>query len=313
MTDNGEDPLAAVVFPGMGPTRYQDVAEFMAHDPVARRLVAVADEALGYSLRERYQETEGDYSPVAQVAFMVNCVAFAEWAEERMDARPALCVGPSFGAKAAAAYSGALDLADAVRLTERLALLMEDYFRTAHQDLVTLSFVRLPAERLAELQGEIDALGEWHDLACTLDEDFFMLTVAERRVEWLSTRLRSLGAMPLYTMRPPMHSEVFAPLRARAAAEVVDGLTFHPPRLPLVSDHDGGLVDTADGVRTLLLDGFVRRLHWPTVVSALRAAEVRRLWVAGQDSLFGRVPATLRNFTVTPVNARLVKKATAPT
>lgn len=110
----------ALVFPGMSPTRFQDSAKFMLINPVARRLVAEADDALGYSLVDRYRDTEGDYSEYAQVAFLVNCLALAEWAQDRFDPQPALCVGPSFGGKTAAAHTGVLDFADAVRLTMRL-------------------------------------------------------------------------------------------------------------------------------------------------------------------------------------------------
>jgi len=71
----------AVVFPGMGPSRFADVGKFMVINPYARRLVAKADERLGYSLVDAFRDTEGDYSRHAQVSFLVNCVALAQWAE----------------------------------------------------------------------------------------------------------------------------------------------------------------------------------------------------------------------------------------
>ncbi|MFG6202367.1 ACP S-malonyltransferase [Nonomuraea sp. JJY05] len=295
----------AIVFPGMGPVQFADVAGFMRGDPAARRLIAAADDVLGYSLVDRLQESRSDYSEAAQVAFMVNCVALADWAERTLDVEPAVCVGPSFGGKAAAAYSGALSFEDAVRMTAGLARCTDDYFAHEHRDIVTHSFVRTPEPRLREVLAELDGRGEWYDLSCYIDHDFYMLSLAERQVEWLQQRVRAIGGLPLYTMRPPMHSAAFQPLRRRAEEEVFDGLQFADPRLPVVDDHDGALLTTGDGVRTMLLDGFVRPLRWPEVVAALRRLEVSRVCVSGPDSLFGRVAVTRENFAVTPVNPRL--------
>ncbi|GAA3031803.1 ACP S-malonyltransferase [Streptosporangium longisporum] len=305
-TDTGAKAGTAIVFPGMGPTRFADVAAFMRDDPGARRLFERAGDALGYSPVERFRDSGDDYTEAAQVAFMVNCLALAEWAERELGVEPEVCAGPSFGGKAATAYSGALSFEDAVRTTAALARCTAGYFAREHTDIVTHSFVRVPEPRLKELLAELDEHDEWYDLSCRVDHDFHMLSLRERRVEWLQGRVRSMGGLSLYTMRPPMHSAAFEPLRRLAAREVLDGLDFADPRLPVVDDHDGTVLTTGDGVRTMLLDGFVRALRWPDVVDTLRGLGVARLCVAGQDSLFGRVPVTTRNFTVVPVNPRVV-------
>lgn len=295
---------AALVFPGMSPTRFQDSAKFMLINPVARRLVADADDALGYSLVDRYREAEGDYSEYAQVAFLVNCLALAAWAHDRFDPEPELCVGPSFGGKTAAAHTGVLDFADAVRLTAGWARLLESWFAENHQDVVTHSFTRVPRRELDRVLAELDERGEWYEISCQVDEDFHMVSLRAPVLDWLGKRLRSVGGLPLYTMRPPMHASVFAPLRERAEKELFAPLTFHDPRIPVVADQDGTLLTTGDQVRTMLLDGFVRPVRWPVVVDALRRHGVGRLYVAGPDSLFGRVPVTTRNFDVVAVDPR---------
>lgn len=295
---------AALVFPGMSPTRFQDSAKFMLINPVARRLVADADDALGYSLVDRYREAEGDYSEYAQVAFLVNCLALAAWAHDRFDPEPELCVGPSFGGKTAAAHTGVLDFADAVRLTAGWARLLESWFAENHQDVVTHSFTRVPRPELDRVLAELDERGEWYEISCQVDEDFHMVSLRAPVLDWLGKRLRSVGGLPLYTMRPPMHASVFAPLRERAEKELFAPLTFHDPRIPVVADQDGTLLTTGDQVRTMLLDGFVRPVRWPVVVDALRRHGVGRLYVAGPDSLFGRVPITTRNFDVVAVDPR---------
>src|SRR4051794_37168024 len=88
---------SAIVFPGISPCRFDDVAKFMLIHPAARALVAEADDRLGYSLVDRYREATDEYSEFARVAFLVNCLAPAHWAEDALDLRPQVCVGASFG------------------------------------------------------------------------------------------------------------------------------------------------------------------------------------------------------------------------
>ncbi|WP_241265687.1 ACP S-malonyltransferase [Streptomyces boncukensis] len=274
----------------------------MLLNPVARRLVSQADEVLGYPLLERYRAAEGEFSEYARVAFLVNCLALAQWAEEALGLRADACVGPSFGGTPAAVHSGALGFADAVRLTAGWGHRADAYFAREYGDVVTQSFARVPRERLAEVRAELDEAGEWHEVACHVDEDFHMLSLREHRLDWLRERLRSLGGMPLYTMRPPMHARAFAPLREEMERELFRSADFSAPRIPVVSDHDGRVLESGAEIRTMVLDGIVRAVEWPTALSALKGLGVTRLCVAGPDSLWGRVRCVTGNFEVVPVD-----------
>ncbi|MEW2511316.1 acyltransferase domain-containing protein [Streptomyces sp. NPDC046870] len=295
----------ALVFPGMGPVPFAEVGRFMVANPFARDLVDVADEALGYSLVDAFRTSPGDYSEAAQVAFLVNCLACAHWARDHLGVEPGIVAGPSFGEKAALAWSGALELPDAIRLTAEIARCLEEYFAEEHQDKVTLSFVRAPRDGLDAILADLDAAGEWHEISCHVDDGFYMVSLSEHRVEWMQERLRAIGSLPLYTMRPPMHASAFRPLRDKAAREVVSRYTFADPELPVVADQDGRLLRTGEELRTMLLDGFDHAMNWPSVTTALKDAGVRRVCVAGPDSLFGRVPSTTRQFDVVAAQPRL--------
>lgn len=298
----------AVVFPGMGPTSFLDVAKFMLTNPFPRPLLAAANDTLGYSLTDRYRETEGNYSEYAQIAFFLNSVALARWAEATLDARPVLCAGPSFGNKAAAVGSGALSFEDGVLLTARFARVVDAYFAEEHQDAVTLSFARTPEERLRPVLDELDEAGEWYDITCRVDADFLMVTLDKARLEWLRQSVRAVGGLPLNVMDTPFHSPAFSGLRERLETEALDGLSFSDPHLPVVSDHDGRLLTTGAEVRELMLDGAVRPVSWPHVVATLKDQRIGRMFMAGQDALFSRVPLTTRTFQVTGVDARLATR-----
>jgi [acyl-carrier-protein] S-malonyltransferase len=295
----------AIVFPGMGPGRFADVAKFMLINRYARKLVAVADECLGYSLMDRFREGEGDYSEYAQVAFFVNCLALAEWARGELGIRPDACTGPSFGGKPASVFAGSLSVEDGVRMTARLARCTEEYFAAEHRDVVTHSFVRVGAEQVREMLDELAGRGGWYDISCYLDDDFFMVSLRQKDLEWLEGAVRRLGGLSLYTMRPPMHSAAFAGLRRKAGDEILSRLDFADPRLPIVADQDGTVLHDGAGVRGMLLDSFDRPLRWPDVVASLRRLGVGTVCVAGSDSLFGRVRSTTNSFEVVAVNPRL--------
>ena len=297
-------PGTAIAFPGMGPHRFTDLAKFLLINPFARELTATADDVLGYSLFDRYREAEGDYSEFAQVAFLVTCLALAKWAEQQHGIQPRYCAGASFGGKAAAAYAGALTPAEAIWLTARLARCEEEYFAREHPDVITQSIVRTPRDRLDEILADLDARGGWHEISCHVDDDFYMVSLSETRLDWFTGRVRAAGGMPLYTTRPPMHCRAFAPLRDVVDREICAGLRFADPRIPLIADQDGTVVTSAEGARTMLLDGLVRPVRWPEVVAALRRAGAATLYVSGPDRLFSRVACTTRNFTVVPLDPR---------
>jgi [acyl-carrier-protein] S-malonyltransferase len=298
-------PGTAIVFPGMSPARFADVGKFMLINPFARRLVAQANERLGYSLVDRFRETEGDYSEFAQVGFMLNSVALAQWAEQELGIDADYCAGPSFGEKPASVYAGSLPFSDAVWMTAALARCLDEFFTTEYQDVVTHSFVRTPEEKLTEVLADLTDLGEWHDISCYIDEDFFMVSLRERNLDWLKRKIRGIGGLSLYTMRPPLHSRAFEALRRKAEDEVIGTLRFEAPLLPMIADQDGAVLRTGEQVRTMLLDSIVMPMRWVDVVRTLEQLGVGRVCIAGQDSLFGRVRCTTSRFEVVAVSPRL--------
>ena len=102
----------------------------------------------------------------------------------------------------------------------------------------------MPEDRLSELLDELKEEHEWCDIAGYIDRDFYMLSVREHKLDWLNKGLRAMGGLPLYTMRPPMHSASFGPLRDRIESELLGDVSFADPAIPIISDHDGTLVQS---------------------------------------------------------------------
>ncbi|MGH8918356.1 MAG: ACP S-malonyltransferase, partial [Acidimicrobiales bacterium] len=91
----------------------------------------------------------------------------------------------------------------------------------------------------------------------------------------------------------------------RAEAEVLGALPLRDPAIPLLSDHDGGLVDSAGALRALLLDSFDHPIDWPRVVDALESAGTETVYLTGPDALLHRSSSTrrLRVVAVSPKSA----------
>jgi [acyl-carrier-protein] S-malonyltransferase len=175
------------------------------------------------------------------------------------------------------------------------------YFAVSHTDIVTHSFVRVSEETLDSVLAELE---DWHEVSCRVDADFFLVSLRDSWVQWLKSRLASVGGLSLYTMRPPMHTSLFGELRSRVDSEVFGQLGWADPMVPVVADQDGSVRSTGQGVRDMLLDGFVKAVQWPAVVGTLRREGVGTVYVSGVDGMFGRVPCTTRNFVTVALGTR---------
>jgi len=298
----------AIVFPGMGPSSFADVGRYMVVDRYARARLAEADEVLGYHLLDRFYGSTDEYSTYHQLAFVVNSTALADRAERELGERPGICAGPSFGQKAAAAYVGSLSFADVLRLTADWAELEQDYFRSAHRDVVTQAVTRVPEEPFAEFLAGLTDRGEYHDLSGRLDDGFLMVSVRESVLDELKAAVAAMGGYSMHTMRPPVHAAGFGDLRLRAELEVLDHYDVEAPRLTLINDCDGSIVRTSEDMRAMLLDTFDRPIDWPAVTGTLGGLGVDRLLITGPDNLFGRLTRTKKNFDVVALDPKGVAR-----
>ncbi|WP_330333042.1 ACP S-malonyltransferase [Streptomyces sp. NBC_00536] len=291
----------AIVFPGMGPSSFAEVGKFLLLDPYARQRLAEADEALGYSVFDRFRTSEDDYSVYSQIAFLVNSMAMADRAVDALGIAPTVCAGPSFGQKAASAFVGSLPFADVVRLTAELARCEEEYFAGAYEDVVTHCFVRTPQDRLDEILAGFDDRGAWYDISGRLDAAFHMVSVPEKELDGLKAGISAAGGYSMYSMRPPVHAAAFSALRHKVEEEVFAAYELADPTLPVVNDQDGAVVRDAAGMRTMMLDTFDRPVNWPGVVDGLKGLGVGTVCVAGPDNLFHRLDLTKDSFEVVTV------------
>ncbi|MEV5511254.1 ACP S-malonyltransferase [Streptomyces orinoci] len=288
----------------MAPSDFSAAGKFMVLDEYVRRRLPIADKVLGYSLLDRFYESGDEYSEAAQAAFLVNSLALADRAVQRLGMRADYCTGPSFGQKAAAVFTGAMDFADALRMTVEHARCEEEFFATEYSDVVTHTAVRVPEDALREYLDSLTAQGHWYDISGRLDDGFLMVSLREPLLDGLKKAISAMGGYSMSTMRPPVHARAFAGLRAKAEAEFMSGHTIGAPGLPVIADQDGRIVETADDLRAMMMDTFDRPLDWPAVVRTLKDLGVAKVYIPGPENLFRRVRCTVRNFEVVSVDPK---------
>lgn len=293
----GEPGSSAIVFPAMGPSRFADFGRFMVVNRQARKRFAIADEVLGYRIFDALRQSEDDYAEVAQITSFVASLALVEWGGAQLPGPVDHCAGVSFGKMAAAAHAGVLPFEECVLLVAELARCEREYFAEQHTGIVTHSFVKVGPAALDELLAELAVADEWFEISSYLDHDMHMVSLDERALEGFKQRIGAVGGYSLYTMRPPAHAAIFAPLRERIDQEVLGGHRLRDPLLPIVSDQDGSLVTTAEQAREWILGGYTRPMRWPGVVDTLVAQGVRRIAIVGRDRLLRRLKCTTESLT----------------
>ncbi|MFD4636355.1 ACP S-malonyltransferase [Lentzea sp. NPDC058436] len=302
----------AVVFPGMGPSSFGDVGRFMTISPFARRRVAQADAALGYSLLDELRSGPDEYNAAQQIGFLVNSVAMADWMEKSLGLRPDVCVGSSFGERAAVAYSGALPFGEVVALTAELARCELDYFREEHKDLVSQLVVRTPQERLDDVLATMSQDGEWHEVSGYFDPGVHLVTMHEEHLDAFKRRISERGGYSLTTMRPAAHAGVLAPLRARLRDEVFRKVSFSAPEIPIISDQDGSLISDGAGVGALLEASTDSPVHWGHIRDRLVGEGLTTICVAGPDYLLHRLSLLKDDFDVVTAGPKDALKPRRP-
>ncbi|SDD18120.1 type I polyketide synthase [Actinokineospora iranica] len=222
---------------GMGAPLYRDHPEFARNLDECDRLFAPL---LGRSVRDLVLGTAADDGTIDQTRFTQAALFALEYSLARLwigwGARPAALIGHSIGEVVAATVAGLFTLPDAVKLVAARGRLMQSVTAPGGMAAVTA-----PAEDVAPLLDGYDDLA----MAAYNAPSQCVVSGASASLAEVTAKLAEQGVTvkPLavsHAFHSPLMTEVFDEFRAE-----LNGITFHEPRLTLISNLTGKVARVA--------------------------------------------------------------------
>lgn len=270
----------AFVFPGQGSQSVGMGVALVASWPVAAGVLREAGDALGQDLRTLIEQGPAealDRTENAQPALLATSIAFLRALEARArDAggtlQPSFAAGHSMGQYSALVASGALSLADGVRLVRERGRLMQQSGEGLPGAMAAL--IGLDDERFPELVERASTYGVF-GVANRNAPGQVVVSGERAAVEAALEIAKELGARRSVLL--PVSVAAHSPLMADAAtgmAKVLAKVHVRDPRPPLLSNTGARRIDNAETARAELVDHLTTGVDWVGAVSAMTAAGV---------------------------------------
>ena len=274
-------PPIAFVFPGQGSQAVGMGRALAAASPAAAAVFATADDALGEPISKLAFEGPAetlDLTANAQPALLATSIAYLEALRERWAVEgggtptPAFVAGHSMGQYSALVAAGSLQLADAVRLVrERGRQMQASGAGREGRMAAVIGLDDAAVPTLIERASEHGIVG----VANRNAPGQVVLSGEQVAIEAAAGIARDLGAKRAIVL--PVSVAAHSSLMADAAEgmrEVLRGVAFSDPRVPLLANADARLLTTAEDCRAELVEHLTTGVDWVRAVERMVEAGV---------------------------------------
>jgi [acyl-carrier-protein] S-malonyltransferase len=307
----------AFIFPGQG-SQYVGMGHALAAaHGAAARVFAEADAALGEPLsrlawdgpEETLNRTEQ-----AQPALLATSIAYLEVLRDRSGdgaglgetGGPAFMAGHSMGQYSAMVAAGVISLADGIRLVRERGRQMQA--SGAGRDGAMAAILGLDDAAVPALVER--ALGHGVFAVANRNSPGQVVVSGERAAVDAAMEIsKELGARRAVVL--PVSVAAHSPLMAEAAAamrQVLAGVAFRDPEVPLLANADARPLTTAESCRAELVEHLTAGVDWVRAVEVMRAAGVTSFVEVGP----GKVLANLVKRIDPDASALALDEPTAP-
>ena len=279
----------AIVFPGQGSQSVGMLADLATRHRIVLETFEEASGVLGYDLWQLVQEgPEASLNETQQTQPAMLVAGVAAWRawEAAGGARPIAVAGHSLGEFSALVCAQSLAFADAVAVVRSRAQFMQAAVPVGQGGIAAL--LGLDDEGARGLCERVcDALAG--KLVCPVNFNAPGQVVIAGHVEAVDAAVaqaRDAGAKRAVRlpMSVPVHCDLMTPA-AQQFAQVLEGISFQPPNVPVIHNADiNSHVDAGD-IRRVLVEQLTKPVRWTDTIHALQALGIARMVEAGPGKI----------------------------
>lgn len=295
----------AFVFPGQGSQKAGMGAALAAEFPSARRIFALADEALGESLSTLcFEGPDEQLARTANTQPAILTCSVAAWTvlREELGLTPTVCLGHSLGEFSALVAAGALDFADAVRLVRLRGQAMQEAVPAGIGAMAAI--VGLEAEKLEALCVQHSSADDQVSIANENGGGQLVVAGHTAAVQRLVAEVKaSRGKAILLNVSAPFHCSLMQPAAERLAV-ALESVVVHPLQVSVIANVDAAANQDAARVKDLLIRQITGRVRWETSVRNALHMGVTRCFELGHGKvLAGLIKRIAPELVVVPVGS----------
>src|SRR2546425_3199291 len=255
-------PLIAFLFPGQGSQAVGMGKDLAEKYPVARQTFEEADTALGYKLSQlcfEGPEEQLRMTEITQPAILTASVAAWRVLNEK-GITPSFVAGHSLGEYSAHVAAGTITFADAVRTVRNRGKYMQEAVPVGVGAMAAI--LGMDLEKVTAVCSDASQ-GEVCEPANINSAEQIVISGHKHAVE-RATKLASDRGAKRAVMLPvsaPFHCSLMQPAQGRLAGDL-QALTFQDPAVPVVSNVDAALVNSAESSRDALIRQVTGAVKW---------------------------------------------------